>query len=99
MFSNTINLSQILTIQNFVIYMVIINFIAFFAMWIDKRKAEKGKWRISEKALFTLVLLGGGLGGILGMYMFRQKTKKMAFVIGFPLIFVLEVILVCICIL
>lgn len=99
MFSNTMNLSQILTIQNFVIYIVIINLITFLAMWLDKKKAEKGKWRISEKALFTLVLLGGGLGGILGMYTFRHKTKKMAFVIGFPLIFILEVILVCVCIL
>ena len=45
-------------------------------MWLDKRKAEKGKWRIPENSLLLLVLLGCGIGGIAGMYTFRHKTKK-----------------------
>ena len=63
-------------------------------MWLDKRKAKKGKWRISETALFTLAILGGSIGGIAGMYAFRHKTKKARFTIGFPAILILEIILV-----
>lgn len=85
-------LKEIFSIQNILIYLVIINFITFIAMGIDKRKAQKGRWRISEHALFVLVLLGGGIGGIIGMYHFRHKTKKPKFYIGFPAIAVLEII-------
>lgn len=87
-------LTNILTIKNIVLYVLIINLIAFFAMWIDKQKAKKGKWRIKEGTLFTLVLLGGGIGGILGMYTFRHKTKKMYFTLGFPVILVIEIVLI-----
>ena len=45
-------------------YVIVINLIAFLAMYIDKKKAQKGKWRIKESTLFMLVLLGGGIGGI-----------------------------------
>ena len=72
----------------------IINIIAFLAMYIDKRKAKKGKRRIPEKTLFILVGLGGGIGGILAMYLFRHKTKKTRFVIGFPAILIFEVLVV-----
>ena len=48
-------------------YVIVINLIAFLAMYIDKKKAQKGKWRIKESTLFMLVLLGGGIGGIAGM--------------------------------
>lgn len=91
---NTIDLSQIFNWQNAIIYIVIINIIAFLAMYIDKRKAKYGKWRISEYALFILVLLGGGFGGIAGMYIFRHKTKKTRFVIGFPAILIFEIFVI-----
>ena len=94
MFENALNVSEIFNLQNAVIYVIIINIIAFLAMFIDKKKAQKGRWRISEKALFILVLLGGGIGGIAGMYTFRHKTKKLAFVIGFPVILIIETITV-----
>ena len=61
-------------------------------MYIDKQKAKKGKWRIPEKTLFIITALGGGIGTITGMYTFRHKTKKMIFVIGLPLITILEII-------
>ena len=77
----------------FIIYLVIINLIAFLVMYIDKRRAKYGKWRIKEHTLFILALLGGSIGAIAGMYTFRHKTKKMRFVIGFPAILVCEVIL------
>ena len=87
-------LTNIFTIKNIVLYVLIINLIAFLAMWIDKQKAIKGKWRIKEGTLFTLVLLGGGIGGILGMYVFRHKTKKMYFTLGFPVIMIAEIVLI-----
>lgn len=87
-------MNEYLTVKNIILYVLGINLIAFFAMWIDKRRAKNGEWRISENALFTLVLLGGGIGGIAGMYTFRHKTKKMKFVIGFPTILITEIALI-----
>ncbi|MBQ7131146.1 MAG: DUF1294 domain-containing protein [Oscillospiraceae bacterium] len=71
-------------------YILIMSLISFFSMLIDKKKAEKHKWRIPEKVLFAFVILGGGLGGVLGMHVFRHKTKHWYFAIGFPLITVVE---------
>ena len=88
-----ISFEDIFNIQNIVIYFVIINIIAFLAMWIDKKKAKYGKWRISENTLLLLVLLGGGIGGIAGMYTFRHKTQKAKFFIGFPVILILQIVL------
>lgn len=88
---NAINLSTIFSIKNIIIYLIIINILAFLAMWVDKKKAQKGKWRISESALFMLALLGGSIGGMIGMYTFRHKTKKKRFVIGFPAILIIEI--------
>ena len=48
---------EIVSLQKIAIYLVAINVIGFFAMLIDKKKAERGSWRISEKALFTITLL------------------------------------------
>ncbi len=87
-------MEQIFSVKNIVIYLILINLITFLAMYIDKRKAKKGKRRIPEKTLFILVGLGGGVGGILGMYLFRHKTKKTRFVIGFPAILIFEILVV-----
>ena len=62
-------------------------------MLIDKKKAEKGRWRIKESTLLTLALLGGSIGEMLGMYVFRHKTKKPRFFIGVPVMLVLQIIL------
>lgn len=75
----------------FIIYLVVINIITFLVMGLDKWKAKRGSWRIQESALFTFVLFGGGIGGILGMIHFHHKTKKRKFQIGFPLITILEI--------
>lgn len=87
-------MEEIFTIKNIIIYLVVINIIGFFAMWLDKRKAQKGKWRIQEKTLFLITALGGGIGTIAGMYTFRHKTKKLAFIVGLPAILILEIIAV-----
>lgn len=72
-------------------YLVIINLIAFITMGIDKNKARKHKWRIKEATLFIQALLGGSIGSNLGMQVFRHKTKHMQFVIGMPLILIVQV--------
>lgn len=77
----------------FIIYLIIVNIVAFLAMFIDKRKAKYGKWRIKEHTLFILALIGGSIGAIIGMYTFRHKTKKARFFIGFPVILIVEVLL------
>lgn len=87
-------LEEIFTLKNIAIYLIIINLIGFYVMWSDKRKAKRGEWRIPEQTLFIITALGGGIGTIAGMYIFRHKTKKLRFVIGFPVIVILEIILV-----
>ncbi len=87
-------LEEIFTIQNIIIYLVAINLITFLVMWLDKRKAKKGRWRIPENTLLLFVLLGGGIGGIAGMYVFHHKTNKAKFVIGFPVILICEILII-----
>ena len=76
------------------IYIAFTNILLFTLMSIDKQKAKLNQWRISEKTLFILALIGGSIGGILGMYTFRHKTKHLKFKIGFPFIFLVQFILV-----
>ncbi len=72
--SNEITISEIFSTQNIIIYLIIINILGFLLMFIDKQKAKKGAWRIPEKTLFIITTLGGGIGTIAGMYMFRYKN-------------------------
>ncbi len=80
-------------VQFFIIYLVIINFLGFIIMGIDKLKAKRGSRRIPENTLFMFTILGGGVGTILGMYIFRHKTKKKKFTVGMPIILILEILL------
>lgn len=85
-------LGVIIEMKCFAIYMIIINFIAFIIYGIDKQKAKKNKWRISENMLMGLALIGGFVGAFAGMQLFRHKTKHMKFVIGVPIIAVLWIV-------
>lgn len=76
------------------IYLAAINLIAFLMMGADKLKAVKGRWRISERALFVSALLGGSLGAIVGMRVFRHKTLHRKFTIGMPLILIAQLALI-----
>lgn len=66
---------------------------AFAAFGLDKYKAKAGKWRIPERTLFLLALLGGGIGAFLGMKVFHHKTMHKQFVIGIPVIMVIQAVL------
>ena len=74
-------------------YLIFINLFAFCTYGIDKWKATKGAWRVPEKTLLILALIGGSAGAIAGMMCFRHKTRKAKFMITVPVIFVVEVIL------
>ena len=76
----------------FIIYILIINLISFLSMFIDKKLSIKKKRRISEKTLFSLALLFGSIGSIVGMYSFRHKTKHLTFTIGMPIILIFNIL-------
>ena len=77
-----------------ILYVFIVNLIAFAMYGLDKSRAKRGKWRISEKALFLIAVIGGSLGAILGMHLFRHKTRHWSFRIGLPVILAVQLILV-----
>ena len=73
-------------------YIVLMNLLGLALMGIDKWKARQGRWRISEKTLFLTALFGGSIGSLVGIYLFRHKTKHLRFTIGIPVILVLQVL-------
>lgn len=75
------------------LYLLAINLIAFLMYGIDKWKAKKNKWRISEKTLLGAALLGGSIGALAGMRVFHHKTKHWKFRIGVPACLVLHMVL------
>ena len=93
-FLESTGLIAYLTPINIIAYLLIINFIGILIMYVDKRKAKYGRWRIPEKTLLIVAFLGGGIGTIIGMYKFRHKTQKLKFTLGFPTILIPEVILI-----
>ncbi len=74
-------------------YLICINIAGYASMGLDKQKAVRHQWRISERTLFLIALLGGSLGSIAGMQRFRHKTKHWYFVWGMPAIFFVELAL------
>lgn len=76
------------------VYAAVINLVLFAVMGIDKYKARNGLWRIPEKTLFGLAIAGGSLGGILGMKVFRHKTKHLSFKLGFPAILIAQLAII-----
>ena len=70
--------------------LLILNILAYSLMGVDKAKARQNKRRIPEKVLFLIALFGGSMGSLVGMYSFRHKTKHWYFVVGMPLILILQ---------
>ncbi|MBP5734062.1 MAG: DUF1294 domain-containing protein [Lachnospiraceae bacterium] len=75
-----------------IVYLLIMNLIGFILMGADKKKAKAGAWRIPEKTLFLPAILGGSIGAIAGMQVFRHKTKHWYFKYGMPAILILQLI-------
>ena len=74
-----------------ILYLVFINLLTFAAYGIDKRKAQKNAWRIKESTLLLLAAAGGSVGALLGMQIFRHKTKHPNFTVGVPLILLVQI--------
>lgn len=70
----------------YLLWLCCMSLVTFLVMGSDKRRATRGARRVPEARLFLLALLGGGVGGLLGMYAFRHKTRHLHFALGFPLI-------------
>ena len=75
------------------VYLLAVNLAAFVLYGADKRRAKQGTWRIPEKTLFLLPLLGGSIGALLGMRVFHHKTKHWYFVWGIPAILLAQIAL------
>lgn len=93
-FLNQSGLITYLTPLNIVIYLLAINLIGLLIMYIDKKKAKYGRWRVPEKTLLIVALLGGSIGTMIGMRLFRHKTQKIKFTLGFPTILISEIIII-----
>ena len=74
-------------------YLFAINIVSFFLYGIDKYKAKKNKWRISEATLLMIAVIGGSIGAWAGMRLWHHKTMHKKFKYGMPLIIILQVAL------
>ena len=74
-------------------YLILMNACACILMLTDKQRAKKKHWRIPEVTLLGSALLGGSVGALVGMYLFRHKTRHLKFTLGIPVILVLQVFL------
>ena len=77
-----------------VTYLLIVNVLGFVLMFVDKKRAQNKQWRIKEATLFLTAAIGGSIGSMLGMKLFRHKTKHLSFLFGMPVIFIVQVALV-----
>lgn len=75
-------------------YAVLINLLGLTLMGTDKYKAKRHLWRIKERTLFAVAILGGSIGSLAGMYCFRHKTKHQKFVVGMPIILIIQIIII-----
>lgn len=75
-------------------FLIILNLIGFALMGLDKRRAIRGLLRVPEATLFAIAIAGGSVGSILGMLIFRHKTRHLKFKIGLPIILLLQILIV-----
>ncbi|NRD76067.1 DUF1294 domain-containing protein [Bacillus sp. BRMEA1] len=73
--------------------MLIMNVWGFYIMGMDKKRAQKHQYRIQEKTLWLVAVFGGAIGTFLGMRLFRHKTKHLSFIIGFPILAIVDILL------
>lgn len=78
----------------FLIYFFVVNIFGFIIMFLDKQRSRKQEWRIAEKTLLSIAIIGGALGILAGMKIFRHKTRKPLFQLGVPVILFIQATLV-----
>ena len=78
----------------FIYYLIVINALTILLYGIDKWKAQRSKWRIPEGTLILLAAVGGSIGALIGMYLFRHKTKHLKFTLGVPAILIIQAALI-----
>lgn len=76
-----------------IVYLLIINALGLILMLADKHKARKNQWRIPERSLLFVAALGGSLGSLLGMHLFRHKTQHLRFSLGLPFLLAIHILL------
>ena len=76
-----------------VIYLLAVNLLAFILYGIDKKRARNREWRISERTLIGIAVIGGCIGAILGMHVFHHKTRHWYFRYGLPVILIIQLLL------
>jgi uncharacterized membrane protein YsdA (DUF1294 family) len=79
--------------MEWIIYLFLINITSYLVMGYDKKRARAKKFRVSERNLFLLTVIGGSIGTYMGMKQHRHKTKHQTFTVGVPLILSLQIIL------
>ena len=77
--------------QLIIAYLVLVNAAAFILMLVDKQKARRGAWRIPEGTLLGIAAIGGSLGAVMGMHLFRHKTHHLKFRLGLPLMLAVQI--------
>ncbi len=87
-------LFELFNAKNVILYLIVINIMAFVLMWYDKSRARQGLWRVKEKTLLIISLAGGTIGALAGMYRFRHKTKHAAFKYGLPFMLTFQLLAV-----
>nr|WP_317332660.1 DUF1294 domain-containing protein [uncultured Romboutsia sp.] len=74
-------------------YLIFVNIIGLLSMYLDKCFAKNNMYRISEKTIFLIAIMGGSIGSIIGMYQFRHKTKHRQFTIGLPVVIFTQIMI------
>lgn len=80
--------------QLLIIYLAAVNLAAFLTYGWDKMKAKRNEWRVPEKTLLALAVVGGSVGALAGMQFFHHKTRKWKFKVGVPLILLIQIALI-----
>ncbi|GGC85654.1 DUF1294 domain-containing protein [Enterococcus wangshanyuanii] len=79
------------------VYLLIVNVFEFFAMYLDKKRAEKKRWRVPEFDLLFIGIIGGGIGGLLAQQLFHHKTRKLRFYFFFIFGTLVAIAIICFC--
>lgn len=75
-------------------YALIINAVTFIVYGIDKRKAQRGRWRVPESVLLLLAVVGGSVGALIGMSLWHHKTQHAKFKYGVPFILIVQIVVI-----